>query len=277
MRRRRTAAASPPGSESVSHWDRYWAARRLSCSALATHELTAEITGALLRVQEAEAGVGRDLRVLDLGCGDGHISELIKRQADSPTRWRVIGVDHSLVGLTGNKSLSPRAVNICVASATALPFRDGEFDAVVSFGYASVASYYKPAIQIEVARVLKEGGVLISDFQNMLSLYWLLRPGKLIKQWRRFRGWDKRKPTYFLGTFGVARYFGRFGLTVMDVVFTNCFPPMGSLLPTGLLMAFDWTVRKLGLGRPLGRIFIVAFRKGKAPNHGAQATSPSPA
>ncbi|MFM9615032.1 class I SAM-dependent methyltransferase [Streptomyces sp. V2] len=91
-------------------------------------------------------------RVLDLGCGDGVLLELLRD--GSPGR-RLAGID-----------LSPEAVRLArargfdveVGRAQELPYADGEFDAVVSH-MAFMLMADVETVAAEVARVLAPGGV----------------------------------------------------------------------------------------------------------------------
>ncbi|MEX3104349.1 MULTISPECIES: class I SAM-dependent methyltransferase [unclassified Streptomyces] len=91
-------------------------------------------------------------RVLDLGCGDGVLLELLRD--GSPGR-RLAGMD-----------LSPEAVRLArargfdveVGRAQELPYADGEFDAVVSH-MAFMLMADVETVAAEVARVLAPGGV----------------------------------------------------------------------------------------------------------------------
>ncbi len=131
----------------------------------------------------------------------------------------------------------------------------------MSFGYASVATYYTPLIQQEVARVLVSQGLLIADFQNAACIYGVLCPTRLVNQYRRFRRWDRRKPNYYFGVRGVVEYFSSFGLRLMKTQFTNCFPPFKSLLEPEYLIFLDRMIHRLRVERLFGRVFIAVFRK----------------
>ncbi|WP_416975790.1 methyltransferase domain-containing protein [Streptomyces sp. 4F14] len=99
----------------------------------------------LLRDRVAGAG-----SVLDLGCGDGVLLELLRSR-----ERRLAGID-----------LSPQAVRLArargfaveVGRAQELPYADGEFEAVVSH-MAFMLMADADAVAAEVARVLAPGGV----------------------------------------------------------------------------------------------------------------------
>jgi ubiquinone/menaquinone biosynthesis C-methylase UbiE len=67
-------------------------------------------------------------RVLDVGCGTGLLASRIRRELP---RAAVVGCDFSQ-GMLARAAQSARASALVQGSATALPFRDGSFDALVS-------------------------------------------------------------------------------------------------------------------------------------------------
>lgn len=90
-------------------------------------------------------------RVLDVGCGEG-------------TFCRFLATDQrSVVGIESDVSVLPTAspgVSHAVASAVALPFRDGSFDVVTM---TMVLHHVHPERALsEAARVLAPGGVLLA-------------------------------------------------------------------------------------------------------------------
>jgi SAM-dependent methyltransferase len=85
--------------------------------------------------------------VLDVGCGEGELARPLPQGA-----W--VGVDSSPAMLA--RAPSPNQV----ADATALPFEDGVFDAVVSmWTHTDVDDF--PAVVREVGRVLRERGPFV--------------------------------------------------------------------------------------------------------------------
>jgi ubiquinone/menaquinone biosynthesis C-methylase UbiE len=122
-----------------------------------------------------------DKAVLEIGLGQGSDSEqLIRRGA----RWS--GIDLTEEATTRvTKRLSLRGLafgGIVQGSATALPFRDAEFDIVFSHGVL----HHVPDIlsaQREISRVLRPGGRLVvmvyarNSLNYQLSIKWLRRIG----------------------------------------------------------------------------------------------------
>ena len=100
-------------------------------------------------------------RVLDLGCGTGLLASRIR--AGLP-ETRVVGCDFSR-GMLGQAARHHRAMALVQASAEALPFADGAFDAVVS----TEAFHWFPdqdrALR-ELRRVLRVGGHLFVSLVN---------------------------------------------------------------------------------------------------------------
>jgi SAM-dependent methyltransferase len=96
----------------------------------------------------------RPQRVLEVGCGQGWLSERIQRELGCD----VTAVDQSLhmVELT-----RARGVNACVADAVELPFGDGEFDcAVAAWMLYHVGDVDRALAELE--RVLRPGGRLVA-------------------------------------------------------------------------------------------------------------------
>lgn len=98
------------------------------------------------------AGPGR---ILDAGCGTGG---LIRRLAPLRPEWTWTGVDVSPVAcsLARERGVS----DVREASVTALPFKDGEFSAVVSADVLYHLDDDEAALR-ETARVLQPGGFVV--------------------------------------------------------------------------------------------------------------------
>jgi SAM-dependent methyltransferase len=97
------------------------------------------------------AGATPDLKVLDLCCGQGNVSEaLLSRGCE------VVGIDFSPAMLAFARGRAPKATFI-ESDAQDLPFDDAEFDVVVSnLGVCHVPD--QPRALVEARRVLRPGG-----------------------------------------------------------------------------------------------------------------------
>ncbi len=109
-----------------------------------------QITCGLL---DQAVGRGRNLRVLDAGCGTGAVMRYLQPYG------RVTGLDFSVEALSfcrqrGHDRLSQ-------ASVMSLPYADGAFDLIVSFDVICEIGVEDGQALREFARVLKPGGRLL--------------------------------------------------------------------------------------------------------------------
>jgi len=133
-----------------------------------------------------QAQLRGDERVLDVGCGRGL---LLLGAAQRLPRGRALGIDlWNLSDLSGNARAATEAnaralavadrVELVDGDMRAMPFADGEFDAVVSS--LAVHNVYegegRELALREIARVLKPGGrVLLQDFRHTADYARVLR------------------------------------------------------------------------------------------------------
>ena len=104
----------------------------------------------------------RDYNVLDIGCGDGYITDCISRYCRA-----VVGVDVSESGLRFAQQLADRRINWVLGDACRLPFQSSTFDAVVSVETIEHlnAEQLDRAIK-EMSRVLKPEGIILVTTPN---------------------------------------------------------------------------------------------------------------
>jgi trans-aconitate methyltransferase len=109
-----------------------------------------QLAGGVLEWLAAQPGE----RVLDLGCGDGQLTQRI-----AATGAEVVGIDASAEMAAGARA---RGVAAEVANAEALPHPDESFDAV----FSNAALHWvrnQDAMLAEVHRVLKPGGRFVAE------------------------------------------------------------------------------------------------------------------
>lgn len=120
----------------------------------------AAYTGGNLRIDLANNVVEPGRRLLDLGCGDGVLGELLKSRFDE-----VAGIDVSEPALAAAKQrgVVTHQVNV---DEEPLPFPDAHFDAVTCLDL--IEHVFEPRVLVrEIARVLALGGSLYIAFPNM--------------------------------------------------------------------------------------------------------------
>lgn len=111
-------------------------------------------------------------RVLDVGCGAGNISKVIKQQRPD---LEVFGVDISRRATEAAEE-DPQGVRFEIGSVKNLPFEDRSFEAVLVFDLLEHLEEPRQALA-EIRRVLKPGGlfILFAPLEGrILTLYWLL-------------------------------------------------------------------------------------------------------
>jgi SAM-dependent methyltransferase len=213
----------------------------------ATFALTAEHAMKLL-------GDTREGIALDVGCGFGEIDILLAKMSN----FKIIGCDVSqrcverarenvkFSGMEGRIKIEEGSVYL-------LPYPDAYFDVVMSFGYASAATY--KGAQAEVSRVLRPGGFLVCDFINYLSLYKIASFAAKRKKLINEEGKYYNDATVS----GISDYFARYNLHFISQKLFNTYPPV-NFLPPGALILFDKTIGRVS-SRVLGRVRLVCFQK----------------
>jgi 2-polyprenyl-3-methyl-5-hydroxy-6-metoxy-1,4-benzoquinol methylase len=142
-----------------------------------------------LRLESEPAELQRELyewdrhagkRLLDVGCGTGYVASLYARGGATVT---AVDIAERSVELTRQRlKLLHLTADVRVANAEALPFADGSFDVVSSFGVLHHTPDTGRALR-EVHRVLVPGGKAILMFYHRNSFaYRLLFPAKRLLQ-----------------------------------------------------------------------------------------------
>jgi SAM-dependent methyltransferase len=145
--------AGLPSDDRYSIWDREALFRAQS--------LERSILGVLDRHELRPLG---DLKILDVGCGTGHLLRDFVRYGGSPNN--LVGVDLLAERVAEAERLAPE-MEFRVANAAELPFPDGDFDLALAFTmFSSITdAALRAAVAADMLRVLRPGGsVLWYDF-----------------------------------------------------------------------------------------------------------------
>jgi SAM-dependent methyltransferase len=118
------------------------------------------------RIPLFQAAIGREKRVLDLGCRSGALTRHFLEGNE------VVGLDVDQAALAKAEALGiqPVAANV----EDPLPFEDASFDAVVA-GELFEHLRFPDAVVAEARRVLRPGGVLVGSVPNAFRLKSRLR------------------------------------------------------------------------------------------------------
>jgi SAM-dependent methyltransferase len=242
--------------KSAAWWDAFWGRPLASRGRALTCRRTAEETLRLLAPELASVGPGQRLRVLDLGCGHGDLTPLLLAEP----RLEIVGLDLSAAALGQFRARLgarlPDRLTLARASVYELPFADATFDVVVSFGYASAASY--EGAEWEVARVLRPGGVAVVDFVSPSLYRWLVSPLPTWRWYRRYR--DPAQAQYHFGRLGLREHFGPAGLRLEAIRYLNAYPPLEHLAGQSWSAALDRRLSALA-GPALGRVLLARLRR----------------
>ena len=125
---------------------------------LTVHEIETQLLELLRRTKRTNLS---GLKILEVGCGSGHWLRRMIEWGAAPAN--VFGIDLLEDRIAAAREISPQRTNLSCASATALDFRDGQFDIVSQFTvFSSILDpQAKKKIAHEMLRVVKPAGLII--------------------------------------------------------------------------------------------------------------------
>ena len=146
-------------------------------------------TRALLRLKPGE-------KILDVGCGPGFLLAEMADDAGASGRLSGIDVSADMIALARSRCAGTATIDVQIASALELPFRDETFDVVVSTQVYEYVADIVTAL-FEAARVLRRGGRLLIVATDWESSVWNnsdeARMARVLEAWRE-HGADSRLP-----------------------------------------------------------------------------------
>ncbi len=112
--------------------------------------------------------VGEGATVLEIACGTGIITRMLKDQLPTSVRLVATDLNQAMMDFAQRKFTADETIEWQQADATNLPFADQSFDAVVcQFGLMFVPD--KEAAVREARRVLKPGGVFLFNVWDAIE------------------------------------------------------------------------------------------------------------
>lgn len=220
MTTRQPAPAGPADGVTAGDVKAFWEAHPVCAGGIAAAPGTPEFYAAFDSMREIEEtpafgrrfyGYDRSagLRVLDVGCGNGHVLERYARGGAI-----VLGVDltGTATGLTRRRFelAGLPAPALAEASAEALPFESDSFDAVTCMGVVHHTPDDRGAIR-ELIRVLRPGGRLRLMVYHRDSAQYRLTFPLVRRLSRRLRGWRTQDLVNYVDGAGnpLGRVYGR--------------------------------------------------------------------
>ena len=113
-----------------------------------------------LKILRAMTSMKNAQMVMEIGCGNGHGSRLIKKYF-SPKNIIGIDLDERMIKIASKRN-SDTSISYMIMDASQLDFPDEYFDAVFDFGIIHHIPNWKDALR-EIERVLKPNGELILE------------------------------------------------------------------------------------------------------------------
>ncbi len=127
----------------------------------------------LIGILQQTFGETAPLKILEIGCGTGLTLDALSRL---PVKHDLFGIDFSTTMLrqaNEKAKLSPNPPTVSQGNALALPFDDGEFDAVYATRFIHQFSHeQKKLIDREMRRVTRDGGISVIEYYAR-GFHWL--------------------------------------------------------------------------------------------------------
>lgn len=231
--------------ENYKHRQEKWDKKQSGCRVNSARQTTF-----ILTVKNALELLGdkKNGKVLDIGCGFGELAILLAKNTD----FEIIGFDISKKSVGAARENVRKAglegrIKIEEGDVYGLKYPNNYFDAAVSFGYVSAATYR--GAPKEIARILKPEGLLICDFINCLSFY------KIFSSLKRLIKGDS---PYYLLLSGIKREFEKDGFIFKGQRFFNTYPPLNLDLSSKFFLAFENTFGRL-FKKGLARVRLICF------------------
>jgi SAM-dependent methyltransferase len=183
-----------------------------------------ELAGGVLEWLAAQPGE----RILDLGCGDGQLTERI-----AATGATVVGVDASAEMVAAARA---RGVAADEANAESLPYANGTFDAV----FSNAALHWvrdQDAMMAEVRRVLKPGGRFVAEMGGQGNIA-AIRVALAAVLERHGFGGREDGVNYYATPEGYARRLTRHGFAVQRIALIPRPTPLAESGMTAWLTTF---------------------------------------
>ena len=113
-----------------------------------------------VKVLRSITSIGNIERALEIGCGNGHGTELIKKYF-GPKWIDAVDLDEKMIKIAKRRNNDP-TIHYHIMDASRLGFRDNAFDAIFDFGIIHHIPNWRDCLS-EMNRVLKVGGEAILE------------------------------------------------------------------------------------------------------------------
>jgi len=115
------------------------------------------------KLKEIKKDIGKPLNVLDVGCGDGTVTQYIANCLDEQDK--LLGLDYDPLRIKRLKDKLNMPIEVIKGDATAMPFKDKFADIIIMHHVLEHISEDRKVLQ-ELRRVLKDDGYIIIGVPN---------------------------------------------------------------------------------------------------------------